>query len=816
MEGYRGSVCSFEGITCNAEELIKEIELSNQNLTGALPLNLICQLQSLDKLSLRYNLLENFTGEELSNCVKLQYLDLGNNVFEGPFPDQILELKKLNFLDLGYCGIKGRIPRAIGNLTVLTDLQLQNNGLSGKIPMEIGKLHKLRRLQLYDNRLQGKLPVGLRNLTKLEYLDVSRNQLEGNISLLRYLTNMVSLQLTENLFTGIVPAGIWGLPKMVTIDITSNQFEGPITSDIKNAKEIRRLSTTWNKLSGELPEEISEATSLEIIELSSNQFWGKIPRGIRELKRLSSLELQYNRLSGSIPESLSSCRSITVINMAHNHLAGKIPRGIGELKGLSSLELQYNRLSGSIPESLSSCRSITVINMAHNHLAGKIPRGIGVLKGLSSLELQENGLSGSIPSSLGSSPLLDILDLSQNEFSGNIPKSLSSHSWSVLYLSNNRLSGPTPLSLVTAASERNFEGNPGLCSSIIKSFRQCPPDSGMSKDVRKKDHGPCLKEKSWEVKSFHRLTFSENEILDSLQQQNLIGRGGSGNVYKATLSNGLDLAVKHIWLKDSHASRRSQNSKPIQSKRDSKPKEFDTEVRTLSSIRHVNVVKLYCSMTSQDSTLLVYEYLPNGSLWDRLHTCRETELDWDPRYHIAVGAAKGLEYLHHGCERSVIHRDIKSSNILLDEFLKPRIADFGLAKMVQANGGKDSTHVIVGTHGYIAPEYCYTYKVNEKSDVYSFGVVLMELVIGKRPTEPEYGDDKDIVTWVLSKTKDKASVLGIIDPRIADASKEYATKVLKIAIFCTNTLAALRPTMRTVVQMLEAAEPRQLVTVAIG
>ncbi|MBA0566387.1 hypothetical protein Golob_011211, partial [Gossypium lobatum] len=221
-----GSVCSFEGITCNAEESVKEIELSNQNLTGALPLNLICQLQSLDKLSLRYNLLENFTGEELSNCVKLQYLDLGNN--------------------------------------------LQNNGLSGKIPVEIGKLHKLRRLQLYDNRLQGKLPVGLRNLTKLEYLDVSRNQLEGDISLLRYLTNMVSLQLTENLFTGIVPAGIWGLPKMVTIDITSNQFEGPITSDIKNAKEIRRLSTTWNKLSGELPEEISEATSLEIIELSSN------------------------------------------------------------------------------------------------------------------------------------------------------------------------------------------------------------------------------------------------------------------------------------------------------------------------------------------------------------------------------------------------------------------------------------------------------------------------------------------------------------------------------------------------------------------
>ncbi|KAB1220154.1 Receptor-like protein kinase HAIKU2 [Morella rubra] len=133
------------------------------------------------------------------------------------------------------------------------------------------------------------------------------------------------------------------------------------------------------------------------------------------------------------------------------------------------------------------------------------------------------------------------------------------------------------------------------------------------------------------------------------------------------------------------------------------------------------MVKLYCSITSEESSLLVYEYLPNGSLWDRLHTFEKVKLDWETRYKIAVGAAKALEYLHHGCERPVIDRDVKSSNILLDEFLKPRIADFGLAKTVRASGGKDSTHVIAGTQGYIAPEYGYTYKVNEKSDVHSFG-----------------------------------------------------------------------------------------------
>ncbi|KAE8659210.1 hypothetical protein F3Y22_tig00116964pilonHSYRG00335 [Hibiscus syriacus] len=135
--------------------------------------------------------------------------------------------------------------------------------------------------------------------------------------------------------------------------------------------------------------------------------------------------------------------------------------------------------------------------------------------------------------------------------------------------------------------------------------------------------------------------------------------------------------------------------------------------------------------------------------------------------------------------------------------------------MVQANGGKDSTHVIAGTHGYIAPEYGYTYKVNEKSDVYSFGVVLLELVSGKRPIEPEFGD-KGHSVLDLQQTKNKESVLSIVDPMIPVAFKEEAVKVLKIAILCTTKLPALRPTMRTVVQMLEEAEPCKLAGIVIN
>ncbi|KAF2285646.1 hypothetical protein GH714_006178 [Hevea brasiliensis] len=154
------------------------------------------------------------------------------------------------------------------------------------------------------------------------------------------------------------------------------------------------------------------------------------------------------------------------------------------------------------------------------------------------------------------------------------------------------------------------------------------------------------------------------------------------------LGNGNELAVKHIWTSNSSTDQKIlQSSSAMLTKSDFRSTEFDVEVAIFSAVRHVNVVKLSCSITSEDNNLLVYEYLPNGSLWDQPHSCNEIKMGWELRYVIAVGATRGLEYLHHGFDRPVIHRDVKSSNILLDEEWKPRIADFGLAKIIQASGG---------------------------------------------------------------------------------------------------------------------------------
>ncbi|MBA0710874.1 hypothetical protein Golax_010129 [Gossypium laxum] len=905
------SVCSFNGITCNAQGFVKEIELSHQNLLGVLPLDSICQLKYLDKLSLGFNLLYGEITEELGNCLKLQYLDLGNNFFTGSFPDisslsnlqylylngsrfsgtfpwksldnttnlavlsigdnpfdrmefpdQILKLKKMYWLYMANCSIEGKIPPAIGNLTELIELELQYNFLSGEIPAEIGKLHKLWQLELYNNELTGKLPVGLRNLTKLEFFDASANNLEGDISEVRYLTNLISLQLFENKFSGEVPPELGEFKKLVNlslytnlltgplpqklgswaefnyIDVSENFLTGPIPPDMCKKGTMRAVLMLQNKFSGEIPATYASCTTLkrfrvsnnsltgivpariwglpevDIIDVAYNQLEGPITADIKNAKQMGILSAEYNRFSGELPEEISEAKSLVRIELNDNQFSGKIPHGIGELKRLSNLNLQNNRLSGSIPDSLGSCASISNINMADNVLSSKIP------------------------SSLGSLPTLNSLNLSGNQLSGKIPESLSLLKLNLVDLSYNRLTGPIPNSFSIEAYNGSFTGNPGLCSPTIRHFKQCQPDSAKSKDThtlivwftlgatvllvslgcflyvrrKEKDNSLSLKEESWNIKSFHVLTFTEYEILDSVKQENLIGKGGSGNVYKVTLPNGVELAVKHIRK----SQRKSLSTSPVFSKSAGKEKEFDMEVQTLSSIRHVNVVKLYCSITSEDSCLVVYEYLRNGSLWDRLHTSNKMELDWDTRYEIAVGAAKGLDYLHHGCERPVIHRDVKSSNILLDEFMKPRIADFGLAKIVQSNGAEDSTHVIAGTYGYIAPEYGYTYKVNEKSDVYSFGVVLMELVSGKRPIEAEFGDNKDIVSWVCSKINNKESVLSMVDPRIPEVLKEDAIKVLRVAILCTTRLPAIRPTMRTVVHMLEEAKPCKLVGIVIS
>ncbi|XP_059653121.1 receptor-like protein kinase 7 [Cornus florida] len=909
----QNSICNFTGIICDSSnQLVREINLSDQQLLGTLPFDSICDLQSLEKLSFGQNFLYGNITDHLKNCTRLRYLDLGNNSFSGKVPDlsslsqleflnlnhsgfsgqfpwkslenltsltflslgdnpfdknsfplEVLKLEKLYWLYLTNCSLEGKIPEKIGNLSVLENLELSDNHLFGEIPEGITKLTRLTQLELYDNTLTGKLPIGFGNLTNLINFDASNNSLEGDLSELKSLTQLASLHLFENQFSGEIPEefgefkslvefslytnkltgslpqkiGSWA--DLIYIDVSENYLTGSIPPDMCKNGKLTDLLLLQNKLTGDIPATYVNCSSLVRLRVNNNSLSGTVPDGIWGLPELGIIDLSLNQFVGSVTTHIGDAKSLAQLFLANNKFSGELPMRVSEASSLVAISLSGNQFSGNIPATIGELKKLSSLHLEDNQFSGIIPDSIGSCVSLNDVNLAGNSLSGEIPATIGSLPSLNSLNLSNNKLSGEIPASLASVRLSLLDLSSNRLIGSIPESLATGS----FAGNPGLCSQSIRNFRACSSDSGKTTQIgtviycliaggtvlivslagfmymkfrHKNKNSPIKGGYSWDMKQFHVLSFDELDILNSIKDDNLIGKGGSGNVYKVTLGGGQHLAVKHIWRSDSGDWKSSRSTSPVLAKGKLQSPEYDAEVATLSSVRHVNVVKLYCSITSEDSNLLVYEYMPNGSLWDRLHTCKKIGLEWVVRYEIAMGAARGLEYLHHGCDRPVIHRDVKSSNILLDEHMKPRIADFGLAKILQASGVRDSTHIIAGTHGYIAPEYAYTCKVNEKSDVYSFGVVLMELVTGKRPVEPEFGENKDIVQWVCSKMRSQDSLLDLVDSSLSQAMKEDAVKVLRIAAHCTAKIPAVRPSMRMVVKMLEEAEPFKLSSIIVN
>ncbi|KAJ4833981.1 Receptor-like protein kinase 7 [Turnera subulata] len=908
------SVCSFDGIVCNNNGLVTEINLERQQLRGVLPLESICGLQSLEKISLGSNLLHGGLSEELSKCTSLQVLDLGENSFSGLVPDlsglrqlkflslnnsgfsgpfpwhslenlsnlaflslgdnhfdvtssfpvEIVKLNKLYWLYLSNCSIKGQIPEEISNLILLENLELSDNQLSGEIPAGIGKLNKLWQLELYDNFLTGTLPAGFGNLTSLVYFDVSHNRLEGELVELKTLKQLASLQLFENQFSGQIPEEFGDLEHLEEFSLYTNKLTGPLPQKLGSLSDLHYIDVSenfltgtippdmckngkmtdllilQNKLTGQLPESYASCKSLVRFRVNNNSLWGTIPAGIWGLPNLVIIDLSMNQFEGPVTPDIGNAKSLAQLNLAINRFSGMLPASISQTTSLVSVQLSSNQFSGEIPEAIGELKKLNSLYLIGNKFSGSIPDSIGSCVSLTDINLSGNSLSGIIPESLGVLPTLNSLNLSNNKLTGEIPGSFSSLKLSNLDLSNNQLTGPIPKSLSLEVFQEGLRGNPGLCSQTLKNFQPCSSSPSTDRPhrvflacfaagmavlvclagcflyIKLKPHNDYpLKQSSWDMKSFRVLSFHEKDIIDAIKSENLIGKGGSGNVYRAVLGNGCELAVKHIWTSNSSDGRSFRSSSAMLTRKNFISPEYEAEVLTLSAVRHVNVVKLYCSITSEDSNLLVYEYLPNGSLWDRLHSCQKSKMEWNVRYAIALGAARGLEYLHHGFDRPVIHRDVKSSNILLDEEWKPRIADFGLAKILQAGGEGHWTSAIAGTLGYMAPEYAYTCKITQKSDVYSFGVVLLELVTGKRPVEPEFGENKDIVHWVCSKLGGKDSMLDIVDSSIAETSKEDALNVLRIAIHCTAKMPALRPSMRMVVHMLEEAEPSQLTNIIV-
>ncbi|XP_022878088.1 receptor-like protein kinase HSL1 [Olea europaea var. sylvestris] len=826
---------------------LKYLDLAGNNFSGEIPLS-FGKFQKLEVLSLVENLLGGKIPSILGNISTLKQLNLSYNTFSpGRIPLELGNLTNLEVLWLTETNLVGEIPESLGRLERLTDLDLALNALTGGIPRSLTELTSVVQIELYNNSLTGQLPsTGWSNMSALRLLDSSMNALSGPIPAELCELPLGSLNLYENRFQGELPESIANSPNLYELRLFKNQLTGTLPPNLGKSSPLRWIDVSTNGFSGEIPENLCSKGALEEVLMIENSFSGQIPAALAECQSLLRVRFGHNRLSGEVPDGFWGLPHVSLLELAGNSFSGGIAQTIAGASNLSQLIISMNSFSGTIPEEIgflgnllefsgndnefSASLPVSIVKLGQlvkldlhdNKLSGEIPSGIHLWTKLNELNLANNEFSGNIPNKIGEVAVLNYLDFSGNRLSGKIPVGLQNLKLNRLNLSNNHLSGDIPPLYAKKMYKDSFLGNPGLCGDVegLCDGRSEVKNMGyvwMLRSIfmlavlvltvglvwfylkyRKFEKSKRSIDRSkWTLMSFHKLGFSEDEILDALDEDNVIGSGSSGKVYKVVLSNGEAVAVKKLW----GCSKLADESSDIE-KANFPEDGFDAEVDTLGKIRHKNIVKLWCCCSTRGCKLLVYEYMPNGSLGDLLHSTKSGSLDWPIRFKIAMDAAEGLSYLHHDSVPPIVHRDVKSNNILLDADYGARVADFGVAKVVDVNGkGTRSMSVIAGSRGYIAPEYAYTLRVNEKSDIYSFGVVILELVTGKLPVDPEYGE-KDLVKWVCSILGQKG-LDHVIDPKLDSCFKDEISRVLNIGLLCTSPLPINRPSMRRVVKMLQ-------------
>ncbi|KAJ1375344.1 Serine/threonine-protein kinase, active site [Sesbania bispinosa] len=755
----------------------------------------------------RCNLIGEIT-ESLGNLKSLEQLDLSMNNLTGSIPSSLFLLRNLTFLYLYHNRLSGVVPSSVHALN-LTEIDLAMNNLTGSIPQEFGKLQNLTGLHLYSNQLSGEIPSSLGLIPSLRNFRVFSNKLNGTL-----------------------PSELGLYSKLVAFEVADNQFVGGLPEHLCAGGALLGVIAFSNNLSGDLPPWLGNCTSLTTIQLYNNKFSGEVPLGLWSLRKLSTLMISNNSFSGHLPSKLSW--NMSRLEIGHNNFSGQISLGVSSALNLVVFDARNNMLSGEIPRELTGLSRLTTLILDGNQLSGPLPSKIISWQSLNTISLSKNKLSGQIPIAMADLPNLVYLDLSENDISGEIPTQLAKLRLVFLNLSSNKLSGNIPEEFNNLAYQDSFLNNPDLCAynkklNLSSCLPETPPHSSHSSSKflalilvvtiivllgtaslaiysLKKHCGKkhCRgKRSTWRLTSFQRFDLTEINLFSSLTDNNLIGTGGFGSVYRiASNRPGEYVAVKKIW------NRRDMDDKL--------EKEFMAEVEILGNIRHSNIVKLLCCYSSENSKLLVYEYMENQSLEKWLHRKKKASatdlsspnknhlvLSWPTRLKIAIGAAQGLYYMHHECSPPIIHRDVKASNILLDSEFRACIADFGLAKMLAKPGELHTMSAIAGSFGYIPPEYAYSTKINEKADVYSFGVVLLELVTGREPNSSGGEHASSLVDWAWQHYSDGKCLTDAFDEDIKETRHaEAMTNVFKLGLMCTSSLPSTRPSAKDILQVL--------------
>ncbi|KAL2524296.1 putative LRR receptor-like serine/threonine-protein kinase [Abeliophyllum distichum] len=865
MPWYNNSVicnCSFPGSVCH----VKSIFLKGQDLAGVLPPSLLklpylktidltrnylsgtipkeWESTKLEYMSLIVNRLSGPIPKYLGNITTLVYMSLESNMFNGKIPAELGKLVNLENLILSDNNLIGELPIELNNLKKLTELRLSSNNFTGKLP-SFQSWANLQKLEIQGSGFEGPIPSSisvLKNLTELRISDLNGGASE--FPQLRDMKMMKELMLRSCKISGNISGYLADMTSLKFLDLSFNNLKGEVPN-VEGLSHLENMYLTSNFLTGPIPEWTKNRDARHQIDLSYNNFnEGSVPPTCRETLNLfrsynGNNSLELGKCLGRFPCSKDWYSFHVNCGGRETRIGNTIFEGDEDSSGLAKFVPSRENWgtsntgnfwwrNGTIDDFVANNVSVLKMNDSELYMKAR----------LSPLSLTYYGRC------LANGNYTVTLHFAEIVFRDNRSfQSLGRRMFDVYIQGERKLKDfdiKKEAKGVDKVVEKKFnatvkdktleirfhysgkgstaiprQGIYGPLISAISVESDFKPQSRRKKNIFiatgvaalaffliliilcfswwKGYIGGGKISREQELRGLDLRTgfFTFRQIkaaTNNFDAINKIGEGGFGSVYKGTLLDGSVIAVKQLSSKSKQGNR-----------------EFVNEIGMISGLQHPNLVKLYGCCIEGNQLLLVYEYMENNSLARALFGPEElqVEMDWPTRQRICVGIAKGLAFLHEESTLKIVHRDIKTNNILLDKDLNPKISDFGLAKL----DDDDNTHIstrVAGTIGYMAPEYAMWGYLTYKVDVYSFGVVSLEIVAGKN--NMKYRPNENFVClldWAMV-LQNKGMLMELVDPRLgSNFNEDEAERMIKVALLCTNPSPALRPTMSTVCGMLE-------------
>lgn len=844
----------WEGVNCTGSR-VTMIQLSSQNIKGRIDgdIGVLTELKTLD---LSFN--KGLTGSispSIGDLKKLNILILAGCGFTGSIPAEIGNLAELSFLALNTNNFTGTIPPSLGKLSKLYWLDLADNQLRGSLPISTGttpgldwllnakhfhfnknqlsgtispKLFNssmiLIHVLLDGNQFIGDIPDTVADIKTLEVLRLDRNSLSGPVpSNLNNLTTLFELHLANNKLTGPVP-DLTGMNSLNYVDLSNNSFDpSGAPRWFSTLESMNALVMENANLEGSVPQTLFSLPLIQEVLLKDNQFKDKLDLGNSTSQQLQLVDFQNNNISSATV----SASYKEVLMLAGNPVCEVVLTDTNYCK----LQQQSKKVYST---SLAKCGSKTCDNDLQLNpqscecalpYQGTFTFRAPFFRDLTNetifmeLETELWTKLGLNPGSVSiRNPFFTTeayLQLQADFFPpGDIYFDRTGVGLIGSQFSNQLFKPPSEFGpYLFQGDHYDFQdgnGNKSISMGMIvgivvgcvilviilvlvalyaiRQKKRAERAIELSKPFASwapggKDSGgvPQLKGARWF--SYDELKKSTNNFLES----NEIGSGGYGKVYRGMLSNGQVVAIKRAQQGSMQGGL-----------------EFKTEIELLSRVHHKNLVSLVGFCFEQGEQMLVYEFIPNGTLRDSLSGRSGIYLDWKRRLRITLGSARGLSYLHELANPPIIHRDIKSTNILLDENLTAKVADFGLSKLVQDTAKGHVSTQVKGTLGYLDPEYYMTQQLTDKSDVYSFGVVMLELITSKQPIEKGKYIVREVRTRLDRNDKQHCGLTELMDPIIRnEANLTGFGRYLELAMQCVEESAADRPTMSSMVKEIE-------------